>query len=241
MAADITGINSENRFPLYMIMAATGISFLIVVVLAMANVTFNASKEEQKKQARFDELKQQYEQEVFQGRHDPLTSLLNKRSFHDDLVRLAAMPETEVVYMSMDIQGFKAVNDRISHLAGDQGLSQYGELLTTMVAMASAFKHGSLLAGSVGRSRMGMNVERAMASGFVLCECKAYRTGGAVLMLASCAGACALSRWGVLGDPSQGEGQGRGSSGCATQDMAGKKTFVSQGAPVHLDKSCMRR
>ena len=50
-----------------MIMAAMGISFLIVVVLAMANVTFNASKKEQKKQARFDELKQCMSTRCFKG------------------------------------------------------------------------------------------------------------------------------------------------------------------------------
>ena len=34
-----------------------------------------------------------------------------------------------VLYWSIDIQGFKAVNDNISHEVGDEALAAYGQLL----------------------------------------------------------------------------------------------------------------
>lgn len=50
--------------------------------------------------------------------YDPLTHLYNRRSFHESLTRLAREDQAfSLIYM--DVDGFKQVNDRLGHEAGD--------------------------------------------------------------------------------------------------------------------------
>jgi diguanylate cyclase (GGDEF)-like protein len=64
--------------------------------------------------------------------HDPLTGLPNRRAF--DLhsraaVQLHAAQAQRLCLMFIDLDGFKAVNDRIGHAAGDELLNLIGERL----------------------------------------------------------------------------------------------------------------
>ena len=54
---------------------------------------------------------------------DPLTGLPNRRAFFDELAKAAVAGEPAVVAM-IDIDHFKAVNDRFGHAAGDEVLRQ---------------------------------------------------------------------------------------------------------------------
>ncbi|OUD10552.1 hypothetical protein BVC71_03410 [Marivivens niveibacter] len=58
------------------------------------------------------------------SRHDPLTGLLNRRAFDDELELQLSLrrPTGEVVVYLIDLDGFKPINDTYSHEAGDRVL-----------------------------------------------------------------------------------------------------------------------
>lgn len=70
---------------------------------------------------------------------DPLTGLPNRRAFFDAL-QLAAKADEPAVVAMIDIDHFKAVNDRLGHAAGDQVLCRVAELAR------SAFRAGDVVA-----------------------------------------------------------------------------------------------
>lgn len=64
--------------------------------------------------------------------HDPLTGLLNRRSFETELVRAleeARCHDRAGALLVLDLDGFKFVNDRFGHAVGDELLIQIGLLL----------------------------------------------------------------------------------------------------------------
>ena len=64
---------------------------------------------------------------VEDSRHDPLTGMRNRRALSDDLLQLeAARKERGGTYALAlcDVDHFKAYNDRLGHLAGDQALRE---------------------------------------------------------------------------------------------------------------------
>ena len=135
-----------------MVMAALSFTFLGIFALILANQLRAAFKTHYEAQRRIKDTERLYEETVQRGRQDPLLKkLLNKGVFEEDLKSRANEPKNAVAYMSMDIQGFKAVNDRISHEAGDAGLRWYEDLLLRLAKEEEAFG---------------------------LLECKLYRTGG---------------------------------------------------------------
>ena len=63
---------------------------------------------------------------------DPLTGLLNRRALDDRLrreVEKASRSGTVLTCIMIDIDHFKAANDKFGHQAGDRVLAQFGELL----------------------------------------------------------------------------------------------------------------
>lgn len=63
---------------------------------------------------------------------DVLTGLLIRRAFMEELVDMAEESQRNELIFSLaliDVDHFKAVNDTYGHLAGDQVLSQFGQLL----------------------------------------------------------------------------------------------------------------
>ena len=146
----------SSTFDLSMLMLAIGSSLLFIFAFILIKRVRGDVKKERESQRRVDELSHAYEETVALGRRDVLlTQLLNKRIFEEDRVQLAKQAMHNVAYMSMDIQGFKAVNDRISHEAGDKGLHRYEELLVR-VASDEALQQG-------------------------ISDCRTYRTGGELL------------------------------------------------------------
>ena len=55
----------------------------------------------------------------YAARHDALTGLANRAAFMDDLQRVAANEELATVFF-LDLDGFKAVNDKWGHAVGDE-------------------------------------------------------------------------------------------------------------------------
>ena len=70
---------------------------------------------------------------------DALTGLHNRRYFHETLSREVARAvryERELALMVLDLDDFKAINDRIGHLAGDGVLAEAAERLRDVVRSA---------------------------------------------------------------------------------------------------------
>jgi diguanylate cyclase (GGDEF)-like protein/PAS domain S-box-containing protein len=61
--------------------------------------------------------------------HDPLTNLFNRLYFEEEMARLAKGRHFPVSVVSADVDGLKAVNDRLGHAAGDELLRQAAEVL----------------------------------------------------------------------------------------------------------------
>jgi diguanylate cyclase (GGDEF)-like protein len=78
-------------------------------------------------------LSSQYVNELrFLADHDPLTRLLNRRAFIDRLdgeVGRARRYGRSFGLVLCDLDGFKELNDRHGHLAGDEALQQFGQML----------------------------------------------------------------------------------------------------------------
>ena len=76
---------------------------------------------------------------------DPLTGLGNRRKLAEDLAeRLPRVsPETPLVLMLFDLDGFKSYNDTLGHQAGDALLTRLGAKLEAAVApLGSAYRLG---------------------------------------------------------------------------------------------------
>lgn len=74
-----------------------------------------------------------------QARTDPLTGLLNRRAFMEEIARRIDRMEREGLpgtVMFVDLDYFKAVNDRFGHEAGDQVLRETASLLRDAVRPA---------------------------------------------------------------------------------------------------------
>ncbi len=82
---------------------------------------------------------QQHQRLVHDARHDSLTGLVNRRTFHEAL-RRGEPDNTDIALLYVDLDEFKPVNDRWGHEAGDLLLVEVGARL------AAACRVGDLVA-----------------------------------------------------------------------------------------------
>ena len=62
---------------------------------------------------------------------DELTGVLNRRGFLKHVEQLMRRGNRDLVWLALDIDHFKQFNDTYGHLAGDQLLNAFGNLLST--------------------------------------------------------------------------------------------------------------
>ncbi len=80
-------------------------------------------------------------QAYYDSAHDPLTGLLNRRGFVEHAERVlgrAAHDAQPVSLVYLDLDGFKALNDRCGHSAGDRCLVDIARMMEAMVRPADA-------------------------------------------------------------------------------------------------------
>ncbi len=89
--------------------------------------------------ARFEEMR-------FLAEHDPLTRLYNRRAFNHRLRVEAARSRRygkPFALVVLDVDGFKSINDRHGHMAGDAALARVADLLSHQLrAPDAAFRIG---------------------------------------------------------------------------------------------------
>ena len=66
-----------------------------------------------------------------QAEHDPLTELLNRRSF-DKILKLYEENESSFALILADVDTFKSINDTCGHAVGDRILKKVAALLQSM-------------------------------------------------------------------------------------------------------------
>jgi len=72
---------------------------------------------------------------------DPLTGLLNRRAFDEEVMRLKDMVPFSIIYL--DIDDFKMINDNFGHNVGDEVLKEIGEILNNFIRRdTKAFRMG---------------------------------------------------------------------------------------------------
>lgn len=68
-----------------------------------------------------DEEKKQEEKLIHKSQTDELTGLLNRRAYEEDIYEHNDKPDEEhFIYVSLDVNGLKIVNDTMGHAAGDE-------------------------------------------------------------------------------------------------------------------------
>ena len=76
---------------------------------------------------------------AYQRRHDPLTGLANRAQFLGNLAAaLSAAPAQRIGVCSLDLDGFKPINDSLGHAVGDELLVAVARRLAVLAAGAAA-------------------------------------------------------------------------------------------------------
>ena len=109
--------------------------------------------------AEVETLKARLAQAEMLADRDPLAPLLNRRAFVRELTRTLAYCEryqAEASLIYFDLDGFKAVNDRYGHAAGDEALAHVSAILATHVRESD-------LAGRLGGDEFAVVLAQATA------------------------------------------------------------------------------
>jgi diguanylate cyclase (GGDEF)-like protein len=125
-------------------------------------------------QEQLDEQARQIQSSANLARTDPLTGLANRRAFDDELVRRISewrRRHAGFCLLMIDVDHFKALNDRYGHVSGDQVLRGLGELLAgasrpdDLPARLGGEEFAVLLATSSGvqAGRMALEILAAVA------------------------------------------------------------------------------
>lgn len=81
--------------------------------------------------AEVDQLRKELDRASAQARHDPLTGSLNRKGFAEAIDReiaRARRQDSPLCIALLDLDNFKAINDRLGHAAGDEALVHLAEV-----------------------------------------------------------------------------------------------------------------
>jgi len=126
------------------------------IYVAIALLTSRLRLDEQRLRALNARLQELLEQEQAISRTDPLTSLPNRRLFTDELRRAGARIHRTgkpIAVAYIDLDRFKAYNDRFGHAAGDSVLRAVSDVLRRQV-------RGTDLAARLGGAQFGVLLDR---------------------------------------------------------------------------------
>jgi len=107
---------------------AMGLMFLIFIVAGfeMVRLSYNAMLNQMTLKQKFEQL----------SRIDPMTGLLNRSALATDVERIVAENGGMIAVHAIDLDHFKAANDRHGHPAGDAVLKQVAARLTSLAGPA---------------------------------------------------------------------------------------------------------
>lgn len=108
----------------------------LIVVQTLMFMAYNISILKQHREVALRALRAEIESRE-QAFTDPLTKLLNRRGLDAAASRMAAT-ETSLVLFYIDLDGFKGVNDRSGHAAGDSVLEAVGDRLRVLLPEGAA-------------------------------------------------------------------------------------------------------
>ena len=131
-AIQIEGLRRENALKdeeihkrrVWQLIASTGAA----VALLACGFVWRLYRRSMRASGRLRELNEEL---AFHSTHDALTGLLNRRSFRAEMERRA--PGTGGCFVLLDIDHFKAINDRLGHAAGDEVLVEVARRLRACV------------------------------------------------------------------------------------------------------------
>lgn len=104
------------------------------------------------------------------ARHDPLSGLLNRRVFHDQLATRLKQTTANTAVFLIDLDRFKSINDTYGHTAGDSALCAVADILRAATAgwQASVARLGGdefvfAATGDFTRAELAMLAETVLA------------------------------------------------------------------------------
>ena len=133
--ADLDGLQKEKFRYTYRLSALVvlAVDLLVIVAIVSLSISIQRMREQQREQQR---------EQVHQAMHDPLTGLPNRRYLGEWLnMALAAAQRSgrPLVLLYFDLDGFKSINDRFGHEAGDRVLQVTAARLRGALRMADFF------------------------------------------------------------------------------------------------------
>lgn len=114
----------------------SNVTFLVSAILIMGVGGYSAERQRRLAFLRRCLIEREREASEHSALHDPLTGLPNRRLFMEKLTQAVARDVRYQKYCAvlfMDLDGFKAVNDRLGHAAGDALLREVGHRLRKAV------------------------------------------------------------------------------------------------------------
>jgi diguanylate cyclase (GGDEF)-like protein len=141
---------------------------------------------------------------AYQAQHDPLTGLSNRAVLGERLARLRPTTDTPVAVLYLDLDGFKEVNDRYGHEAGDAVLVAIAQRLSAVVRAGDLVARLGgdefvLLCPGVGEAEAVQLAERILADAALAVEFRGHHlTVGASIGIAATAGDVDADRGGTV-------------------------------------------
>lgn len=120
--------------------------FLVAVAISVVVTAWTLVRTIGRLVATQADLQARYEAALVDALRDPLTGLGNHRAFHEELEREVATArryQVPTALLLIDLDEFKAINDRRGHAGGDRVLRGFGQLLEVSLRRADrAFRVG---------------------------------------------------------------------------------------------------